>query len=60
MDVSMIRDLVENAIVSTHPAMMVNLKACEGSAVSPLPLPEALLYTHKHLTACPLPVLSVN
>ncbi|KAG5836910.1 phospholipid transfer protein C2CD2L-like [Anguilla anguilla] len=32
VDVNMIEDLVENAIVSTHPAMMVNLKACEGPA----------------------------
>ncbi|XP_061073296.1 phospholipid transfer protein C2CD2L-like isoform X2 [Conger conger] len=32
VDVNMIRDLVENAIVSTHPAMMVHLKACESSA----------------------------
>ncbi|KAJ8368215.1 hypothetical protein SKAU_G00082430 [Synaphobranchus kaupii] len=32
VDVNMIGDLVENAIVSTQPAMMVNLKACEGPA----------------------------
>ncbi|KAI1893771.1 hypothetical protein AGOR_G00127100 [Albula goreensis] len=35
VDINMIEDLVENAIVNTHPAMMVNLKACMSDPTSP-------------------------
>ncbi|KAJ8397213.1 hypothetical protein AAFF_G00440470 [Aldrovandia affinis] len=35
VDVNTIRDLVENAIISTHPAMMVHLKACVSASASP-------------------------
>jgi len=31
-DPSTVRDLIEDAIVSTQPAMMVNLKACAAGA----------------------------
>ncbi|KFZ68727.1 C2 domain-containing protein 2-like, partial [Podiceps cristatus] len=36
-DLSTVKDLIEDTIVSTQPAMMVNLKACATGAVRPSP-----------------------